>query len=73
MSDHDNVYRQIEVVGTSSKSIEDAIQNGVGRADATLRHVEWVEVMETRGHVQDGKVGHFQVIMKVGFRMDDPR
>ena len=73
MSEYDNVYRKIEVVGSSSTSIEDAIQNAVSRADSTLDHVEWFEVVETRGHVKDGKVAHFQVALKIGFRMNDPR
>lgn len=73
MSDHDNVYRRIEVVGSSSASIEEAIQNAIGRAAATLDHVEWFEVVETRGDVKDGRIAHYQVVLKIGFRMDDPR
>ena len=69
MSDH--VYRIIQVAGSSQKSIEDAIQNGVGRAARTLRQVGWFEVVETRGHVEDGKVAHYQVTLKVGFTLDD--
>ena len=53
------------------KSIEDAIQNAVGRASRTLRQVGWFEVLETRGHVEDGKVAHYQVTLKVGFTLDD--
>ena len=63
----DHVYRIIEVAGSSEKSIEDAIQNAVGRASRTLRQVGWFEVLQTRGHVEDGKVAHYQVILKVGF------
>jgi len=63
-------YRLTEIVGTSSTSIEDAISNGVGRAAQTLRHLDWFEVTEVRGHIHDGRVGHYQVSMKVGFRMD---
>ena len=69
MSDH--VYRIIQVAGSSQKSIEDAIQNGVGRAARTLRQVGWFEVVETRGHIEDGKVAHYQVTLKVGFTLDD--
>ena len=69
MSDH--VYRIIQIAGSSQKSIEDAIQNGVGRAARTLRQVGWFEVLETRGHVEDGKVAHYQVTLKVGFTLDD--
>jgi dodecin len=69
MSDH--VYRIIQIAGSSGKSIEDAIQNAIGRASQTLRQVGWFEVMETRGHVEDGKVAHYQVTLKVGFTLDD--
>jgi len=65
----DHVYRIIEVAGSSE--IEDAIQNAVGRASRTLRQVGWFEVVETRGHVEDGKVAHYQVTLKVGFTLDD--
>jgi dodecin len=57
----DHVYRIIQVAGSSEKSIEDAIQKAVGRASRTLRQVGWFEVLETRGHVEDGKVAHYQV------------
>jgi dodecin len=69
MSDH--VYRIIQVAGSSQKSIEDAIEKGVRRAARTLRQVGWFEVVETRGHVEDGKVAHYQVTLKVGFTLDD--
>ena len=55
----DHVYRIIEVAGSSEKSIEEAIQNAVGRASRTLRQVGWFEVLQTRGHVEDGKVAHY--------------
>ena len=67
----DHVYRIIEVAGSSEKSIEDAIQNAVGIASRTLRQIGWFEVVETRGHVEDGKVAHYQVTLKVGFTLDD--
>jgi dodecin len=67
----DHVYRIIEVAGSSEKSIDDAIRNAVARASRTLRQVGWFEVKETRGHVEDGKVAHFQVILKVGFTLED--
>ena len=67
----DHVYRIIQVAGSSQKSIEDAIQNGVGRAARTLRQLSWFEVVETRGHVEDGRVAHYQVTLKVGFTLDD--
>ncbi len=72
MAEPANVYRKIEVVGSSEKSIEDAIQNAVRRASATLEHVEWFEVAETRGHITDGKIAHYQVSVKIGFRMNEP-
>ncbi|MBY4675216.1 dodecin [Marinobacterium arenosum] len=68
MADH--IYKKVEVVGTSTVSIDDAIQKGIARAADTINHVEWFEVSEIRGHVAGGKVDHFQVVMKVGFRLD---
>ena len=67
----DHVYRIIEVAGSSDNSIEDAIQAAVGRASRTLRQVGWFEVTETRGHVEDGRVAHYQVTLKVGFTLED--
>jgi flavin-binding protein dodecin len=67
----EHVYRIIEVAGSSEKSIDDAIRNAVGRAARTLRQVGWFEVIQTRGDVEDGKVAHFQVILKVGFTLED--
>lgn len=67
----DHVYRIIEIAGSSETSIDDAIRNAVGRASRTLRQVGWFEVKQTRGHVEDGKVAHFQVILKVGFTLED--
>ena len=68
MSDH--VYRVIEIVGSSSKGVDDAIANAVGRANTTMRNLEWFEVVETRGHIEDGAVAHTQVTLKVGFRLE---
>ncbi|MFJ2032595.1 dodecin [Streptosporangium sp. NPDC087985] len=67
----DRTYRVTEIVGTSGESLEAAIRNGVRRASLTLRHLDWFEVTEVRGHIVDGEVGHFQVGMKVGFRLED--
>jgi hypothetical protein len=67
----DHVYRIIQVAGSSEKSLEDAIQNAVRRASSTLREVGWFEVVETRGHVEDGKVAHYQVTLKIGFTLED--
>jgi dodecin len=69
MTDH--VYRIIQVAGSSEKSLEDAIQNAVRRASSTLRQVGWFEVVDTRGHVEDGKVAHYQVTLKIGFTLED--
>ncbi|TVR82794.1 MAG: dodecin domain-containing protein [Rhodospirillales bacterium] len=66
----DRVYKKVELVGTSKASIEDAIQNALTTADQTLDHLDWFEVSEIRGHISDGRVAHYQVVMKVGFRLD---
>lgn len=65
-----NVYAVSEIVGSSDKTIEDAIQNAIATASKKLRNLEWFEVTETRGHIVDGKVGHYQVALKVGFRYE---
>jgi dodecin len=67
----DHTYRVTEVVGSSPESIHQAVRNGVARANQTLRNLEWFEVTEIRGHIANGEVGHFQVGMKIGFRLDD--
>jgi flavin-binding protein dodecin len=64
-------YRVTEIVGTSPDSIEQAVRNGVERASRTLRHLDWFEVTQVRGQVKDGAVEHFQVGLKVGFRLED--
>ena len=68
MSEH--TYKVTEIVGTSPDGIDQAIRNGVERAAQTLRNLDWFEIVEVRGHLQDGAVDHFQVTMKVGFRME---
>ena len=65
-----HVYKIVEIVGSSETSIEDAIQTGITRAAKSVRHIGWFEVLQTRGHVQDGRVDHFQVTMKVGFTLE---
>jgi dodecin len=67
----DHTYRVTEIVGTSPESLQQAIRNGVARANETLRNLEWFEVSEIRGQITDGAVAHFQVGLKVGFRLDD--
>jgi dodecin len=69
MSDH--VYKIIQLVGSSSTSVEDAVQNAVERASKKLKHLRWFEVLETRGQIENGKVSHYQVTLKVGFTLDD--
>ena len=65
----DNVYKVIEIVGSSETSIEDAVEGAIARASATIRDIRWFEVIETRGHVEGGKVTHYQVTIKVGFTL----
>lgn len=67
----DHVYKMLEIVGSSTSSSDDAIRNAIARASKSVRHMDWFEVVETRGHIQDGKVAHFQVTLKVGFRLED--
>lgn len=67
----DRVYKLTEVVGSSKTSIEDAIAGAIKKTAESIEHVEWFEVVETRGHVVNGEVGHYQVILKVGFRLND--
>jgi hypothetical protein len=67
----DNVYKVIEIVGSSATSIEDAIEGAIARASSTLDDIGWFEVKETRGHVEGGKVAHYQVTLKIGFTLRD--
>ncbi|MEY2397201.1 MAG: dodecin [Actinomycetota bacterium] len=67
----DHIYRVTEIVGSSTTGMEDAIRNAIERAGKTLRNLEWFEVVQVRGHIADQQVGHFQVTVKVGFRVDD--
>lgn len=68
MIDH-HTYKKVELVGSSSTSIEDAINNALAEASKSLKHLEWFEVTETRGHIENGRAAHFQVTLKVGFRI----
>jgi dodecin len=68
MSNH--VYKKIEVVGSSPNGFEEAIKNALARAEKTVRNMRWFEVTETRGDVENGKVGHWQVTLKIGFTLD---
>lgn len=66
----EHVYKIVELVGSSAAGTDDAIRNAIDTAAKTLRHIDWFEVIQTRGHVADGKVAHFQVTLKVGFRLE---
>jgi len=67
----DRTYRITEIVGTSPESVDKAIRNGIKRASETLRHLDWFEVTEIRGNITEGDIAHFQVRMKIGFRLED--
>ncbi len=69
MSNH--VYKKIEIVGSSPESIEKAIGQALAKASESIRNMRWFEVVETRGHIEDGKVAHYQVTLKIGFTLDD--
>ncbi|WP_445398268.1 dodecin [Streptomyces sp. LE64] len=69
MSDH--TYRVTEIVGTSTEGLDQAVRNGIARASRTLRNLDWFEVTQVRGQIEDGEVQHFQVGLKVGFRIED--
>ena len=67
---HDHVYKILELVGSSEKNIEDAIQNAITRASKTIRGMKWFEVVQTRGHIENGAVRHYQVTLRVGFTLE---
>jgi flavin-binding protein dodecin len=69
MADH--VYKKIELTGSSTSSIEDAVKNAIARAAQTVRNMRWFEVTETRGHIESGRIAHWQVTVKVGFTLED--
>jgi hypothetical protein len=69
MANH--TYRVTEIVGSSPEGIDDAVRNGIERATRTLRNLDWFEITEVRGHLADGRIEHFQVGLKVGFRLED--
>lgn len=69
MSAH--TYKIIELVGSSTVGTDDAIRSAIEKASSSVRHMNWFEVVETRGHIVDGKVAHYQVTLKVGFRIED--
>ena len=65
-----HVYKKIDLVGSSTESIEGAVSNAIERASKTINNLGWFEVVQVRGHIEDGKVAHYQVELKVGFRLD---
>jgi flavin-binding protein dodecin len=69
MSGH--IYKKIELVGSSPSSLQEAIENAVAKASETIRNLRWFEVVETRGQIEDGKIAHWQVTLKIGFRIAD--
>jgi len=69
MSAH--IYKKIELVGSSATSIEDAVNNAVAKASETIRNIRWVEILETRCHVEEQKVAYWQVTVKIGFTLDE--
>ncbi len=69
MSNH--IYKHIELTGSSTKSIEDAVDGAIAKASQSVRNIHWFEVVETRGHVENGKVAHWQVTIKIGFTLED--
>jgi len=69
MTEH--TYKKIEIVGTSTTGTDDAIRNAIARAAKSIHHMDWFEVVEHRGHIVDGRVAHWQVTLKIGFRLED--
>ena len=68
MSDH--VYKKVELTGSSAVDMEGAVNNAIAKAGKTIKNMDWFEVIDTRGHIQDGKIAHWQVTIKVGFRLE---
>ena len=69
----DHVYKLLELVGTSKESVSDAIETAIKRASTTVRNIRWFEVVQVRGGVAEGQVAHYQVTLKIGFTLDDPK
>jgi flavin-binding protein dodecin len=68
---HEHVYKVIELAGSSAVGVEDAVQNAIAKASKTLSNLQWFQVTETRGHIADGKIAHWQVVIKVGFTLQE--
>ncbi len=69
MTNH--IYKMTELVGTSPKSVEDAVENALARSRKTIRNMRWLEIQQIRGHIDDGKLAHWQVVLKIGFTLED--
>jgi flavin-binding protein dodecin len=69
MTDH--VYKSVEVTGSSTEGVKEAIDRAIAKASETLRNLDWFEVMDIRGHIEEGRVAHYQVTLKIGFRLED--
>jgi flavin-binding protein dodecin len=67
----DHIYKKVELVGSSRESIEAAVENALARAQKTIRNMRWLEVVETRGHIENGKIDHWQVTVNIGFTLDE--
>lgn len=67
---NEHVYKTIELTGSSADGLEDAVRNAISRAHKTIHNMRWFEVIETRGHIEAGEIGHWQVTLKVGFTLD---
>jgi flavin-binding protein dodecin len=67
----DHVYKSIELIGSSSRGMEDAVQKAIAKAAETVRNLRWFEVLDTRGHIENGKVVHWQVTLKLGFTLEE--
>lgn len=67
---NDHIYKSVEITGSSTEGVQQAIDNAVVKASQTLRHVEWFEVISTRGNIAQGRIAHYQVTLKIGFRLE---
>ncbi len=70
MSDH-HTYKVVEIVGSSKNNLEEAIRNAIAECNKSIKNLDWFEVVETRGHIENGEIGHFQVTLKVGFKIEE--
>jgi flavin-binding protein dodecin len=68
---NDHVYKLLELTGSSAKSSDDAVQNAISKASKTMRNMQWFQVTDTRGHIADGRIAHWQVTLKIGFTLEE--